>query len=361
MAKERDWSWLWVVFVVVMVGLGPCLASGSEIAACLVPAEQWPWFGPNRAPRWEVEALAPLTLDGRDVLVLHDRYVQRRRSRYAQDQVDRITVFDRATGEKLGQAYTWDHLDAVAEQGGRLWVEAGDSYRALSLPALQREAELDDLVADHPEFGGEPEQVHFPAETDNVRLVMPDGFLWDLYPDLATVQRLHHDTALPRTPDFGIRLSTCPQEVSLDTERTAMLGRHSQRPALRVTDQRRALEAAEVETRHEGFLGGAFLCVADGAPVLRPGDNVFITHAEERAGERLALLSRVSMTGLVWTRATADWLPAGLPEAEAAAPYWVEDRGDSLVILLRSDRVAGAQALVSVDPETGDARWVALP
>lgn len=319
---------------------------------------------PLRAPlRWEVQRHAIASSDGRDVLLV-DAYGVTRGGSSPDTSVYRLILVDRHTGEILGRHTSFHDLDPVAFHPGRLWVNSTDGFHeALTLPDLEPEASLADILAarNEPSLAA-VDDVYFPADAPAVRVLTKDGFLWDVHPDLATVTRLHHDTPVPSTPSLvSLGASGSGGEVTLPSGRIALLGLGSRRPALRVAEQRGALETTEVSTPLDGFLDGSFLSPRYGTPVLRPPEDVFLQHkAEDGVGW---LLSRVSASeGLRWTRGEADWLPDGRVEGSTIEVVAVEDRGDRLFLWLErtpKNVYNGADHfLLGIDPESGDALWV---
>jgi len=251
----------------------------------------------------------------------------------------------------------------VAIHPGRVWVKSdSDTYESLTLPDLKPEAQLTDILNAQPDPTLRVvEDVYFPAEVDAVRVLVKSGFLWDVHPDLKTVTKLHHDTPVPQTPSLTTMSTPGSNgEIELPSGRVAILGGGSKRPALRVADQRGALETTEVRTPHDGFLDGVLLLRGWNEPVLRD-DDVFIRHTDEATGG--FVLSRVSTRdGLRWSRGEAEWVPGGAVTGAKRELVALEDRGDRIVLWL--DRMdediwsGGDHFLVGVDPATGDALYV---
>jgi len=343
-----------------LVGV-PLLIGTLVLYPRCVGADRWS-EGTWSPLRWSLDEFEALDFDGRPKLLIADASLKRN-GKPASRQVHRLTLVDRTTGEIDGRHDDFAEWEPVSVRAGRLWTRQWeDDWRAFSLPDLEPIADLEDLIDAHSELSWEDVQsVAMPEDTETVRLLARDGFLWDLQPDLQTLVRLHHDTPIPDTPRFGdatVRCDASPIEVP--SGRQALLGTHSRRPALRVADAPHALEAQEVDTPHQGFLDGVFLCGTWHAPITRPPEDVFIWHTREHDGASEVRISRVSLSeGLRWTRGETEWL--GGTTDDDSTLVWAEDRGEGLLLWLvrtRGDETTGYHFLVDVDVATGEARWV---
>ncbi len=326
----------------------------------LMGPEMWverPWV---RAPMWRIQQMVRVDDQGRDLLLVRSS-LRQRNGETPEVNVGRLLAVDLATGEITGERLSFRDETIRAHRPGQLWIGGSTPQRLFvaALPSLETIGRLSDLLTSRGALSPDDvADVAFPSETTSTRLLARDGFLWDLDADLKTLVRMHHDTPVLGTPTLGMSPRTCSAgTIALPSGRIAQLDGRSRRPALRVAWRRDALEMTEIETPHQGFLEGVFLCGGDA--ITLPPEDVFVRFLEDRDGTSREQVAAVSAAeGHRWTRGEADWL--GEASRHGFVVRWATLAHGRLVLWVvrtKDARDVGDHFLLGVDPRTGHADW----